>query len=318
MTGVQTCALPIFFYIYGLSLLISHLLAGGTVIIENGFMYPTVVLDSIEKLGATGFAGVSSHYSILLTQSDLTARTLKTLRYFAEAGDKMPVWITKKIILSFPGKEMYLMYGQTEASPRLAYLDPKKAGLKPDSVGKAVPGVELKVIHETGESCSAGDEGEIVARGANIMAGYWRKPDETARVIKDGWLHTGDLGHQDAEGDLFITGRKSDLLKVGGHRISPVEIERIAGELEGIKEAVVLGLPEKTLGHKIILCFIPHADSGLTETVLLDFFKKKLPPYKMPHQFIRVGEIPKNSTGKVDRKKLAGSLPTHHLPKENP
>ncbi len=301
------CVLP-FYYIYGLSLLLSHVLAGASIILENRFIYPQVVLDTIEKNEATGFAGVSSHYAILLTRTDLTARLLKSLRYFTQAGDRMPTWIARKLSKSFPNKEIYLMYGQTEASPRLSFLDPKKVKIKPGSVGQAIPGVRLKVVDEKGLECPIGKEGEITAQGDNVMAGYWQRPEETAQAIRNGWLYTGDVGFKDADGDLFITGRKKELLKVGGHRISPVEIERLAGELDGIEEAAVVGAPDATLGQKICFYFTVGAAQKLTEQDVSDFFKAKLPLYKIPQQIIRVEDMPKNSMGKIDKRKLTEAV----------
>ncbi len=206
------CVLPLF-YIYGLSLALSHFLAAGTVILDNRFMYPGVVLDAIDKYRATGFAGVSGHYAILLRKTDIGKRKLPTLRYFMQAGDAMPPRITNELLRKFPNKRLYLMYGLTEASPRLTYLDPALALKKPDSVGKAVPGVRVKVVDSLGRECEAGVVGEIIASGDNVMLGYWNNKKETAKTIRKGWLFTGDMGFKDKEGDLFIVGRKGKVIK---------------------------------------------------------------------------------------------------------
>ncbi|MDD5489016.1 MAG: AMP-binding protein, partial [Candidatus Omnitrophica bacterium] len=135
-------------YIFGLSLLFSHFIVGGSLVMDNRFQYPNMVLETMETFRVSGFAGVPSHYAILLNMSDIKTRKLPYLRYFLQAGDSMPPRITRELLEYFPDKHLYLMYGQTEASPRLTYLDPKKAITKPGSVGQAIPGVKVRVVDE--------------------------------------------------------------------------------------------------------------------------------------------------------------------------
>jgi len=229
------CVLP-FYYIYGLSVLLSHLSAGGTVLIDNRFMYPEVVLDAIERLKATGFAGVSSHYGILLGRSSFKDRRLASVRYFLQAGDKMPAGWVKGLRSVFPRKRLYLMYGQTEASPRISYLDPSLTDLKPGSVGKAIPGVRLKVLNGRRE-CAAGVEGEIAVHGDNIMLGYWKNSAETKKALKKRWLYTGDIGYKDKDGDLFLTGRRKRFIKVGGRKTNPCDVAGMVMKHPDIFEA---------------------------------------------------------------------------------
>lgn len=300
---IVCCVLP-FYYIYGLSLLLSHMAAGGAVFLENRFSYPQVVAESLEASEATGFSGVSSHYVILMNHTDFLSRTLPTLRYFTHAGDKMPVPATEKIAETFPQKKFYLMYGQTEASPRISYLDPALVAKKPASAGKPLRGVELKVLNEQGRVCAAGEEGEIVIRGENVMSGYWKRPEETSRALRDGFLFTGDLGYLDGDGDLFVTGRKKQFIKVGGRRVSPAEVESIALEYPGIREAAALGMPDATLGEKIRLYVALKNDSPADSEALKDYYKTKAPFYKVPTEVVIVPAIPRNSQGKVDRPRL--------------
>ena len=137
------------------------------------------------------------------------------------------------------------MYGQTEASARLSYLEPCDFFRKAGSIGKAIPGVELNVLKEDGSPVGVGEVGEIVATGKNIMQGYWNNPEKTAAVLRDGALWTGDLAKIDDEGYLYIVSRKSDMIKSGAHRISPKEIEEVIHELEGIHEVAVIGMPDR-------------------------------------------------------------------------
>ena len=297
------CVLP-FYYIYGLSLLFSHFLAGGTVIIDNRFMYPNTILETIDKYKATGFAGVPSHYAIMLYISDIKGRKFPSLKYFMQAGDKMPEHITAELLNIFPKKKLYIMYGQTEASPRLTYLSPDSAKKKPNSIGKAIPGVKIKVVNDSGTECEQGKEGEIVARGDNIMLGYWNNDKETAKIIKDGWLHTGDIAFKDKEGDLFITGRKKDFIKIGGNRVNPCEIERLVLENERIAEAAALGIPDSILGEKIKLFVALIPGKKLDKKEIMARCKEQLPSYSIPSDIAVLKSIPKNSYGKIDKKTL--------------
>ncbi|MGB2706003.1 MAG: class I adenylate-forming enzyme family protein [Candidatus Omnitrophota bacterium] len=297
------CVLP-FYYIYGLSLLFSPFLAGGTIILDNRFMYPNVVLGTIERFKATGFAGVSSHYSILLHKSEIGKRALASLRYFMQAGDAMPPGITRELINTFPGKKLYLMYGQTEASPRLTYLDPSLAAKKPDSIGKAIPGVKVRIVNNKNKPCKPGEKGEILALGKNIMLGYWGKNRETGRVIKKGWLHTGDIAFRDEDGDIFIAGRKKDFIKVGGRRVNPREIEYLITEDERVMEAAVIGVPDKILGERIKIFVTLMHGQAMSREEIRQICKERLPPYKMPSRIAMVKIMPRNSYGKIDKEGL--------------
>ena len=270
---------------------------------ENRFLYPQVVADSLENYNATGFAGVSSHYNLLMQQTDFLKRTLPKLRYFQHAGDKMPVAVTRQLLDAFGDKELYLMYGQTEAAPRLSYLQPTKTRAKSGSVGQAIPGVQIRIVQDDGAECPVGEEGNLIAFGPNVMQGYWKHPEETAEVLKNGWLHTGDIAYVDADGDLCITGRKKQFLKVGGRRIRPGEIERVCQEHPEISEAAVIGVPDDVLGQRIKLFVSTTADVNKEELTL--FFRKRLPSYMIPVETVIMEQLPKKSNGKVDKKKLA-------------
>lgn len=295
------CVLP-FYYIYGLSLMLSHFMVGGSVLMDGRFLYAQTVLDAMEAKRATGFAGVSSHYSLLMSGTDFLERRLPFLRYFAHAGDKMPVATTQKILQHFPGKELFLMYGQTEASPRVSYLQTSLAKTKPSSVGKAIaPDIHIRIVDEAGAVCASGQEGEICVKGPNVMQGYWNAPEETAQVLKDGWLYTGDIGYMDEAGDLFVTGRKKHFLKIGGHRVNPLEIEALTMEFPNVKEAAVIGMDDATWGQTLKVFVVASENDRLKKEELLDFYKKRLPSYKVPAAIEVMPFLPKNSQGKIDK-----------------
>ncbi|MCG2704885.1 MAG: acyl--CoA ligase [Candidatus Omnitrophica bacterium] len=297
------CILP-FYYIYGLSILFSHLSAGASIVIENRFLYPALVLDSINKYKVTGFAGTSSHYAILLYKYDFKKRKLPSLKYLMQAGDAMPPAVTQKLSLSFPDKKLYIMYGQTEASPRLTYLNPDLALTKPESVGRPIPGVRIKIVDKKGAECKIGEKGEIIAKGDNIMLGYWNNKRETAKVLKKGWLYTGDIGYNDQDGDIFIVGRKKNFIKIGANRVSPLEIERLIMGRGSIMEAAVVGIPDKLLGFRIKVYVVPLKGKTISPQTVINLCKDIMPSYEIPSKVVILKSLPKNSYGKVDKEKL--------------
>jgi acyl-CoA synthetase (AMP-forming)/AMP-acid ligase II len=302
------CVLP-FYYIYGLSVLLTHVAVGATVVIENGFLYPQTAVDAMEASAATGFAGVSTHYAVLLAQTNFASRELPYLRYLTHAGDKMPPTMAERLGKLFPRKRLFLMYGQTEAAPRLAYLDPGKVLQKPGSTGSAVPGVSLRVVDEEGREVGSGVEGEIEASGLNIMMGYWKRPEETAIALRDGWLRTGDLGYRDADGDLYIVGRRKAFLKVGGHRVSPHEIESVTDGFRGVGRSVAVGVPDPVLGQHIRVFLTESSPGAIDLGELAAHYRKRLPSYKVPSEAVVLPVLPLNEQGKIDRRRLESIEP---------
>ncbi len=189
-----------FHYCFGTSLLHTHLRVGGSLVLERRFLFPDYLLKRMQESHCTGFAGVPSHYQILLRQSALKRLSFPCLRYVQQAGGHLAPVFVHELQQALPGLSIFIMYGQTEATARLAYLAPEMLDKKPSSIGKAIPGVQLEIIDRVGNRCPPGQIGEIVARGDNVTAGYWHDPDATAACFRDGWLHTGDLATADDEG----------------------------------------------------------------------------------------------------------------------
>ena len=296
-----------FCYCYGKSLFTTHLLAGGSLILENSFMYPQTVFSKMRAEEATGFAGVPSTFALMLERSNFRDFSFPTLRYVTQAGGAMPPRHARELVGLLPGTQVYLMYGQTEATARLTYLEPGELLKRPGSIGKPVPNVEVMVVTEQGRAAAAGQEGELIARGKNIMAGYWEDPEETKKVLKDGWLHTGDLGSMDKDGYLTITGRRSDMIKHGAHRVSPKEIEEVIHEMDPVHEAGVVGVHDAILGETIRAVVVLKQGAVLDAQAIQRHCQTKLASFKIPQEVLFVDALPRTTSGKVMRSALKDS-----------
>ncbi len=293
-----------FFYSYGNSVLLTHIAVGGSLVVNQSFMYPNVILDQMAAEEVTGFSGVPSSFAILLNRSAVREYSFPSLRYLSQAGAAMSPTLAADLSEVFPDVDIYIMYGQTEAAPRLSCLAPDKIVDKAGSIGTAIPGVSLEVCRPDGTLAGVGEVGEIVAAGDNIMAGYWQQPEETAKVLKDGRLWTGDLARMDEEGFLFIESRKSDMIKSGSHRIAPKEIENVIMELPSIHEVAVVGHPDEILGEKIIAFVVLKDGSVVSPKELSRHCRRNLPAFKVPHEIVYQEELPKNAAGKIQKTAL--------------
>jgi long-chain acyl-CoA synthetase len=294
-----------FYYIYGKSLLNTHFCVGGSVVVDNRFMYPNVILETMKKQEVTGFAGVPSTFTILLGRSNVGEQQFKTLRYVTQAGGAMAPAVQKQVAEVFAPAKLFIMYGATEASARLSYLDPADLPRKWGSIGKGIPNVDLFVADQCGNPLGVGEEGEIVARGSNMMSGYWNHPEETEKVLRNGLYYTGDIGRMDEEGFIFVVGRSKDIIKIGGNRVSAKEIEEALYEHPAIHEAAVIGIPDEVLGEAPKACIVLKSGfCGNIEEELGAFLKEHLAPYKIPKCYEIHESLPKNESGKIQKLKL--------------
>ena len=294
-----------FYYSYGSSVLHTHLLAGGCLILEKNFMYPHSVVETLASSRATGFAGVPSTYALLLSRVKLADFDLSAIRYLTQAGGAMTPALTQRLREALPRAELFVMYGQTEATARLTYLPPQMLAVKLGSVGIGVPGVAIEVRGEDGRALPRGEAGDIWAHGANIMLGYWRNPAASAEVLRDGWLKTGDMGRLDDDGYLFIVGRRSDMIKAGAHRIHPQDIEDCIAELPTVQEAAVIGVDDELLGQTIKAFVVPNGGAALTPMQVQAHCRARLANYKVPKSVEIVTTLPRTASGKIRRAELS-------------
>ncbi|HMA76987.1 MAG TPA: AMP-binding protein [Candidatus Krumholzibacteriaceae bacterium] len=293
-----------FYYIYGKSLLLTHFLVGGTVIIDNNFLYPNQVLATMKKQKATGFAGVPSTFMILLDRSSVRKYSFDSLRYLMQAGGAMAPSVQKEVKEVFSPAKLYIMYGATEAAPRLSYLEPDRLDDKLGSIGKAVDNVDLLLVDDNGNPVPPGEVGEIAARGSNIMRGYWKDPEGTGEVLRNGLYYTGDLAKIDDEGFFFVVGRSKDIIKVKGFRVSAKEIEEKILELDEVHETAVIGVEDDILGEAVKAFIVPRSEGDCDSDMIEKHLRKNLPQYKLPKFIEFRGKLPKNKSGKILKQKL--------------
>jgi long-chain acyl-CoA synthetase len=304
---IQMVVLP-FFYVMGKSLLNTHVSVGGTVVINNQFAYTASVLKQMAEEKVTGFSGVPSTYAQLLFKSPLAEYRdrLPALRYCTQAGGHMARTIKLALLEALPPRtKLIVMYGATEAAARLTYLPPELLRAKIDSIGLPIPGVTLEVLSPGGEVLGPGQTGELVARGENIMLGYFRDDEATRKVLDRHGYHTGDLGFMDPEGFFFVTGRKDDQVKVDGHRVNLQEIEDAILESGLAAECLVFAVPDGSGGLTLEGVAVPRPEAPRSVDPILSYCRSKLPKYKVPRSLCLIDAIPKMSSGKPDR---AGAL----------
>jgi long-chain acyl-CoA synthetase len=286
-----------FHYVYGQSVLLTHLQAGAALAIESRTAYPQVILRELARLGATGLSGVPSTFMLLLQKGDFEGFDAPRLRYLTCAGGHLPNVYVRRLRNRFSRVDLFLMYGATEAAGRISYLPPDQVERKRGSIGMPIRGVEMRVM-AAGRPVPPGQEGEIEARGETFSPGYWPLEDPEDRLPTDGWYRTGDLGRQDEDGYFFLTGRASDLLKIAGHRVSSAEIERALYDTGLVQECAVTGRADEALGERAEAWVVP-VRPGVSSGEILERVAERLPPFKRPSRLHLRDALAKSASGKI-------------------
>jgi long-chain acyl-CoA synthetase len=274
-------------------------LSGVTVVMHPRFD-PTAVFSAIERHRIVSFAGVPAMFVALLYSPDADAYDTSSLQYVVSGSAPLPVEIMKAFEQKFhcPIREGY---GLSEAS---AALTGHSADIvrKPGSVGKPLAGVELRIVDEHDNNVPTGEVGEIIARGPNIMQGYYNMPAETAAALRNGWLYTGDMGRFDEDGYVYIVERKKDLIIRGGFNVYPRDIEEVLATHPAVIEAAVIGIPSQRMGEEVKAFVVTRSD--IDAETLMAYCRDKLANYKTPSQIEFVDTLPRNAIGKIDKKEL--------------
>ncbi len=297
-------ALLPFDYCFGTSLLHSHLRSGGTVVLGGGFLYPEVTLDWLEATTATGLAGVPTLFQTLLRRTTFARRRLTALNKIQQAGGRLASPLIRELVTAAPGAEIFVMYGQTEATARLSYLPPALLDTRLGSIGRGIPGVTLSVLDASGAPVQPGQVGEIWAEGENISPGYLDDPEATAAKFPGGRLRTGDLATVDADCFIFIHSRETDFIKTAGYRVGAQQVEDCVLELEQVVSAAAVGIDDVTLGEAIRV-YVTVRDAATFEThAVVQHCARRLARYMVPRDVVVLERMPVNSNGKVDKAEL--------------
>lgn len=295
-------------YCYGRSVLQTHLLVGGSVFLDRRFMYPSVVLGALGAEACTGFAGVPLTYELLRRHAHPDPATMPALRYVTQAGGAMRAETIDWARTAFHPAQLFVMYGQTEATARLAYLPPERANDKRGSIGVPIPSVELRVVDDDGNEVDDGASGHLVAHGPNVTPGYLDAPEETAAILRNGWLWTGDVARRDEDGFFYVVGRAKDILKIAGYRVSPAQIERVLSEHADVEDVAVAGVEDALTGEASAALVVLRSGAVVTVGELLRFCRERMALPLVPRIVRVVHALPRSASGKVLRSEVSRAL----------
>lgn len=296
------------YHVGGRALPLAHMLLGCTVHLQDSFDAHRF-LDAVECERITTTQVVPTMVAWLLESCDLAGRDLSSLRRIWYASAPMPAELMRRALAQF-GAIFIQGYGQTEAGPLVTAMQPAEHAVdgpwarRLASCGRAVPGVELRLAADEDGEVPAGAVGEIVVRSPFLMTGYWRKPDLTSEVLRDGWLHTGDMASMDEEGYVYIVDRRKDVIITGGENVYPREVEEVLYAHPAVVEAAVVGIPDEVWGEAVKALVVLREGVAAAEEELIRFCKDRLAGYKCPRSVEVRDALPKSPSGKVLKREL--------------
>jgi long-chain acyl-CoA synthetase len=302
------CLLPLSFG-YGLYQLLASVRVGGTLVLERGLAFPGRLIQLLEDQRVTGLPGVPTIWQVMVSLEGLADRELPHLRFLTNAGAALPLSVVGQVRSTFPSARLFLMYGQTECA-RVAYLPPERVDQQPESVGIPIPGTEAWVARGDGSEADAGEVGELMVRGSHVMQGYWKDPEGTAERLRPGrwpWervLATGDLFRRDEQSLLHFVARQDDIIKSRGEKVAPIEVEKVLLELDEVREAAVVGVPDVRLGEAVHAHLALRAAGALDGRAVRRHCADRLEDHMVPAAVVFHDELPRTSNGKLDRRAL--------------
>jgi acyl-CoA synthetase (AMP-forming)/AMP-acid ligase II len=293
---------------YGLYQLLMAVRLGASLYLERSFVFPAETLRRLEEEEITVFPGVPTVYATLLGMKG--ERSFPSVTRLTNTAAGLPPDFHDRLLERFPNALIFRMYGLTECK-RVSYLEPELVHEKPTSVGKAIPGTETFVLDAAGRPVEPGETGVLHVRGPHVMAGYWRQPELSAHMLRDGpvpgerMLCTHDFFTVDEDGFLYFLGRSDDIIKTRGEKVSPLEVENALYALGGIREAAVIGIPDDVLGEAIRAYVALENGVELTEKEIVAGCRTRLESFMVPKEVVILDELPKTTTGKIRKKDLA-------------
>ncbi|MEO6097077.1 MAG: AMP-binding protein [Fibrobacteria bacterium] len=298
---------------YGLYQLLMTVRLGATLVLERSFTFPAQIFNRMRSENVTVFSGVPTVYMTMLGVHARGKLSFPSVRRVTNTAAALPADIVPQLKEIFPNALIFRMYGLTECK-RVCYLEPELIGVKPDSVGKAIPGTEVFLLSEDGKPVPRGETGILYIRGPHVMLGYWNQPGLSAHMLKPGRLPgerilcSQDFFRMDEDGCLYFQGRSDDIIKTRGEKVSPIEVENCLHGIPGVREAAVLGVPDALLGESI-RAFISLQDGiVLSEKEIKAACMARLENFMVPKEVVFLPELPKTATGKIRKKDLAVSV----------
>jgi long-chain acyl-CoA synthetase len=288
-------------YTYGLSQLLLTVRLGATLLLERTFAFPGRTLERIHRERATVFPAVPTVYATLIGMRH--SRTYDSVRCLTNAAAGLPPAFHDGIQRLFPNARLYRMYGQTECV-RVSYLDPESVESNPTSVGRAIPGTEVFVLDDDGRPVAPGETGVLYVRGSHLMMGYWGDRELTETRLKNGLLCTQDHFTVDEDGLLYFVGRPDDMIKRGGEKVSTIEVENVLHDLDGVRQAAVVGVPDELLGQAIRAYVVLEEGAELTEEEILRFARSRLENFMVPREVMIRDGLPHTESGKIRKRSL--------------
>ncbi len=296
-----------FYHAFGNSILQTHMLIGATLVLGGQTTFPTSIIESLRQSQATSFSAVPEVFAMLVRFARLGDVPLPGLRYMSVAGGPLAAELAQHIARRIAPAQFFVMYGQTEATARLSYLPPEQLHRRWGSIGRGIPGVELRVVDDQGAAVGPWRIGRLLARGENVMRGYWEDPESTATLLSGGWLDTGDLATVDEDGYIYLRGRSSLLVKIQGHRVHPAEIEEVVSRrFPGVQAVVVPYEPGS--GTRLALFVVPAGGAAVSLPEVRRACADELPRHKRPSEIEVLERWPLNDAMKVDRRALVQRL----------
>lgn len=306
---VILCTLPLSFG-YGLYQPILAASLGARVVLERSFAYPAQVVKTILDEKVTGIPGVPTMFATLAEMKNIRELDWSNVRFVTNAAAALPDRLVRFLRELLPHARIYKMYGQTECK-RGTYLPPEDLDRKPGSIGIAIPNTELWVVDEQDRRLGPNEVGQLVIRGPHVMKGYWERPEATADKLRPGplpgevVLYTGDLCRVDEEGYVTFVSRMDDVIKARGEKVAPKEVEGALMDIQGVREAAVIGTPDPILGQAVKAFVVLEAGATLGEREIIRACQERLEGYMVPKYVVFLDELPKTASGKVTKKSLA-------------
>ena len=298
------------YHIAGVQSVMAAIFGGRTLVIQRQFEAKQW-MELVEQEHATRAMMVPTMLKMLMDHPEFHEHDLSSLEVITYGAAPMPVPVIRQAIKEFPGTYFINAFGQTETAATITMLPPEDHVLEGDeetiekklkhlgSIGKPLDDVEVAIFDEDGHPVALNETGEIAARGARLMKGYWNQEDATTETIRGGWLFTGDLGYQDEDGYIYLAGRARDFIKRGGEMVSPEEVEQVIQSHEAVEEAAIIGVPDLDWGERVRALVVLRNGAQVSEDDISEYCRQRLASFKKPESVVFCDELPRNQMGKV-------------------